>query len=55
MKRRIAWLAACLMAAFSLVAVLPSAYAAVGCRVTYAVTNQWSGGFGRLGHGREPR
>lgn len=25
---------------------VPAAYAAVGCRVAYAVTNQWSGGFG---------
>ena len=46
MKRRIAWSVACLMAAFSVVAVLRPAYAAVGCRVTYVVTSQWSGGFG---------
>ncbi|MBL7259495.1 cellulose-binding domain-containing protein [Paractinoplanes lichenicola] len=46
MKRRIAWSVACLMAVFCVVAVLRPAYAAVGCRVTYAVTNQWSGGFG---------
>ncbi len=46
MKRRAAWLFACLLAAFSVVAVLQPAYAAAGCRVDYAVTNQWSGGFG---------
>ena len=46
MKRRAAWLFACLLAAFSLVAVLQPAYAAAGCRVDYTVTNQWSGGFG---------
>jgi hypothetical protein len=46
MKRRAAWLFACLLAAFSIVAVLKPAYAAAGCRVDYAVTNQWSGGFG---------
>src|SRR3954451_19107397 len=46
MKRRAAWLFACLLAAFSVVALLKPAYAAAGCRVDYAVTNQWSGGFG---------
>ncbi len=46
MKRRVAWVAACLMAVFSIVAVLQPAYAAVGCRVSYAVGSQWSGGFG---------
>jgi hypothetical protein len=33
------------MAAFSTMAALTPAYAAAGCRVDYAVTNQWSGGF----------
>src|SRR5262249_52774946 len=28
------------------VLVAVSAYAAVGCRIDYAVTNQWAGGFG---------
>src|SRR4051812_35107505 len=28
------------------VLVAASAYAAVGCRIDYAVTNQWQGGFG---------
>jgi hypothetical protein len=46
MKRRVAWLGAVLLATFSLVAMLKPAYAAAGCRVTYAVTNQWTGGFG---------
>ncbi|MEV6299163.1 cellulose-binding domain-containing protein [Actinoplanes sp. NPDC051861] len=45
MKRRLVWIGACLMAAFSTVAVLQSAYAATGCRVEYSVTNQWSTGF----------
>ncbi|WP_433828243.1 cellulose binding domain-containing protein [Actinoplanes sp. CA-015351] len=44
-KRRIAWFAACLAAAFSTVAVVQSAFAATGCRVDYAITAQWSGGF----------
>jgi hypothetical protein len=44
-KRRLIWVAACLTAAFSTVAVIQSAYAATGCRVDYSVTNQWSGGF----------
>src|SRR3954469_15440064 len=46
MKRRIAWLGAVLLATLSLAAVFQPAYAAAGCRVDYAVTNQWTGGFG---------
>src|SRR5690242_19236515 len=46
MKRRIAWLGAVLLATLSLTAVFKPAYAATGCRVDYAVTNQWTGGFG---------
>ena len=46
MTRRLTWACAVLMATFSVLAVLRPAYAAAGCRVAYAVTNQWSGGFG---------
>jgi hypothetical protein len=45
MKRRAAWLGACLLAAFSVVAVFNPAYAAAGCRADYAVASQWQGGF----------
>ena len=45
MRRPAVWLTAVLVAAFSTVAALTPAYAATGCRVDYAVTNQWSGGF----------
>jgi hypothetical protein len=44
MRRRAVWLAAGL-ALFSTLAVLKPAYAAAGCRIDYALTNQWSGGF----------
>jgi hypothetical protein len=46
MKRRVASLGVCLLAAASLAVVMKPAHAATGCRVTYAVSNQWSGGFG---------
>jgi hypothetical protein len=45
MRRRAVILVATLLATFSTLAVLRPAYAAAGCRVDYAVTNQWSGGF----------
>jgi beta-xylosidase len=46
--RRQSWLAAVLLltVAAGLTAVATSAEAAAGCRVTYSVTSQWSGGFG---------
>jgi hypothetical protein len=45
-RHRVAVLAAgALVVGATFVAVLP-AQAAAGCRVTYTVTNQWSGGFG---------
>ncbi|WP_203791625.1 cellulose-binding domain-containing protein, partial [Paractinoplanes rishiriensis] len=47
MKRKL-WLASALALAVAggITAVATGAQAAVGCRVTYAVTNQWQGGFG---------
>jgi hypothetical protein len=45
MRRRAAWALACIFVAFSIVGVLKPAYAAAGCRVTYAVSSQWPGGF----------
>jgi hypothetical protein len=39
-------LTASLLATLPVIAVFQNAYAAAGCRVAYAVTNQWSGGFG---------
>ena len=38
--------AALLLTAAGLVVAVPSAQAAAGCRVAYAVTSQWPGGFG---------
>src|SRR6266487_2372304 len=47
MRRRtaLAIAGATAMAAGGLVAVMPKASAAVGCKVDYAITNQWSTGF----------
>src|SRR2546421_10303442 len=47
-KRRLVASAAALALATGgvVVAVDPSAYAAAGCRVDYAVTSSWQGGFG---------
>ncbi|HEX5203536.1 MAG TPA: cellulose-binding domain-containing protein [Actinoplanes sp.] len=45
MRRRAAWALACVFVAFSIVGVLKPAYAAVGCRVAYALPSQWPGGF----------
>jgi hypothetical protein len=45
MRRRAAWALACIFVAFSIVGVLKPAYAAAGCRVAYALSSQWPGGF----------
>jgi endoglucanase len=45
MKRRVAWVVAASVAAFSTVAAIQPAFAATGCRVDYAVGSQWAGGF----------
>ena len=45
MNRRAVWPAVLLPAVFSTAAAVTPAYAAAGCRVDYAITNQWSGGF----------
>ncbi|MBL7253517.1 family 43 glycosylhydrolase [Paractinoplanes lichenicola] len=48
MPRTRPWISAGLAVAVGLagIAVTTSAQAAAGCRVTYAITNQWQGGFG---------
>ena len=45
MKRRTAGLVAGILAAVSLVPIMPSAEAAAGCQVDYATQSQWAGGF----------
>ena len=45
MRRRAAWVLACLLTAFAVVGALKPAYAAVGCKVAYTVPSQWPGGF----------
>jgi GH43 family beta-xylosidase len=46
MKRRASWSAVVLLVMSSIVAGFGPAYAAAGCRVTYTVSHQWTGGFG---------
>src|SRR5690348_11090814 len=45
MRRRAAWVLACLLTAFAVVGALKPAYAAVGCKVAYTLPSQWPGGF----------
>jgi GH43 family beta-xylosidase len=46
MKRRATWSAVVLLVMSSIVAFFEPAFAAAGCRVTYTVSHQWTGGFG---------